>query len=304
MHATIVAACLAALLHTAAGAVPMPQRAAPQSPVIRIALVADPHVNSATSGDEANYKARFMRVIAEVNAAHVSLVLIAGDLTQSGKPEQFADFRELIEGFQSPVRVVCGNHDVGQKVGIANAKPGAGVTADRVAQFEALFGTSFYTQLWEGVRIIGINTPIMGSGLPSEARQWDFLQRELMPSAAPGVPIVLLTHYPLYIAAPEEPGGIYWNVEPAPRARLLSLIKKSGHVLAVLSGHLHRPLANKTADGVLLYTSPPVSFGLPAGKQPEGWTLVTITPAARAVQTEFHAIPHLAPRLAPVLGAD
>jgi len=294
---------IAAVLQTAASAADARQAVSAPNRVVRIALVADPHVNSATSGDEANYKARFQRVIAEVNASHVSLVLIAGDLTQSGKPEQFADFKDLIKEFQAPVRVVCGNHDVGQKIGITGAKPGAGVTADRIAKFEALFGASFYTQMWEGVRFIGINTPVLGSGLPVEAQQWDFLERELMPSAGRGMPTVLLTHYPLYLAAPDEPGGIYWNVEPAPRARLLSLIKKSGNVVAVLSGHLHRPLVNKTADGVLLYTSPPVSFGLPAGKQPEGWTLVTIAPAKRTVQTEFHAIPHLSPHLAAIPGA-
>lgn len=297
---TIMAAVLiTAMLHASASAAPAPQTAAPKNRVLRIALVADPHVNSAATGDEANYKARFLRVIAEVNAAHVSRVLIAGDLTQNGKPEQFAEFKELIKGFQSPVSVVCGNHDVGPKIGITDAKLGSGVTAERVAKYEALFGASFYTLNWEGVRIIGLNSPVLGSGLPVEARQWEFLKHELLPSASPGIPTLLVTHYPLYLVSPEEPGGIYWNVEPAPRARLLDLIKKNGNVLAVLTGHLHRPLVNKTSGGVLLYSSPPVSFGLPAGKQPEGWTLVTIATPTNVIQTEFHAIPHLAGAEAP-----
>ncbi len=300
LQAIMAVVFIMAALYAAASAAPAPQATAPKNPVVRIALVADPHVNNAPTGDEANYKARFLRVIAEVNAAHVSRVLIAGDLTQNGKPEQFAEFKELVRGFQAPVSVVCGNHDVGPKIGITDAKPGSGVTAERVAKYEALFGKSFYTLNCDGVRIIGINSPILGSGLPVEARQWEFLERELLPSASPGIPTLLVTHYPLYLVSPEEAGGTYWNTEPAPRTRLLGLIKKSGNVLAVLSGHLHRPLVSKTSAGVLLYSSPPVSFGLPAGKQPEGWTLVTIAPTTNVIQTEFHAISHLSGAEAPI----
>src|SRR5437899_316468 len=48
----------------------------------RVALLSDPHVNRATNGDAANFKARFEKAIAQVNAAKVDIVLIAGDLTQ------------------------------------------------------------------------------------------------------------------------------------------------------------------------------------------------------------------------------
>jgi predicted phosphodiesterase len=81
-------------------------------------------------------------------------------------------------------------------------------------------------------------------------------------------------HYPLFLKDLNEPGGDYWDVEPAPRTRLYQLLKQGG-VKIVLTGHLHRPLVNRR-DGILFVTTPPISFGLPRGKQPEGWTLVTI----------------------------
>jgi Icc protein len=274
----------------AALSISSPAQAAPaEQGAVTFALLSDTHVNEAASGDEANYTARFQRVIADVNAAHVSAVLIAGDLTQSGKPEQIADFAALVKGFEAPVCVVEGNHDVGPKLGVKDAKPDSGVTAARVTQFETAFGPSFYTKTVAGVKIVAFNTPILGSGLPIETKQWEFLEKELAPSKTP---TLLLTHYPLYESKADEAGGTYWNVEPAPRARLLALIERSGGVRAVLSGHLHHPLENMTPGGVLLYTTSPVSFGLPKGKQSEGWTLVTVTPETGKVQTEFRAIPH------------
>ena len=74
-----------------------------------------------------------------------------------------------------------------------------------------------------------------------------------------------------------------WNVEPAPRARLFGLLKQGG-VKIVLNGHLHRPLVNNL-DGIRFIGTQPTSFGLPAGKQPEGWTLITISKTGEATET-------------------
>lgn len=263
----------------------------PAEKTVRIALLSDTHTNLATTGDEANYKARFDRVIAEVNKAQVDFVLIAGDLTQSGKPDQIAAFATQVKGLQAPVKVVFGNHDVGAKKGITGAKPEEGITSERVARLESTLGPSFFADTIAGVRVVGINSSILGSGFPIEARQWSFLERELAPSSSPGAPVLVLSHYPLYLTSPDEPGGPYWNVEPAPRARLLSLIERGGRVRAVLSGHLHHSIFGCTASGVFLYTTPPVSFGLPRGGQSEGWTLVTLTLPSGAMQAEFHPLP-------------
>jgi 3',5'-cyclic AMP phosphodiesterase CpdA len=251
--------------------------------VARVALLSDTHTNRGTNGDQSLYREHLDKVIAAVNAAHVDLVLVAGDLTQDGKPGELADFRKQIKGLRAPVWFVPGNHDVGNKLlpGHENC-----VTAERVAAFEKTMGPSFFSRRRSGLRVIGINSPIFGGDLPREAQMWAFLERELAkPSARP---TIVFMHYPAYVTSVDEPGGDYWNVEPAPRRRLLALIKRSG-VGTVLSGHLHRQLINRH-DGILFVTTPPVSFGLPQGKQPEGWTLVLV-PAQGEAEIEFKSIP-------------
>jgi hypothetical protein len=131
----------------------------------------------------------------------------------------------------------------------------------------------------------------LGSGLPEEEAQWKFLEEQLLQLDAP--PTLLLMHYPPFTAAPREPGGGYWNLEPGPRSRLLALVDQpASQVIGILTGHLHRgnEVTFTTGHGpVRIITTPPVSFGLPAGKQPEGWTLVTVTPE-NTIQPEFRPI--------------
>ena len=249
----------------------------------RIALVSDTHSNRGTNDQQPRYHARLDKVISAVNAAKVDCVLIAGDLTENGKPEEIADFREQIGGFQAPVWFVPGNHDVGNKR-IKGKEKESNLTAWRVTRFEMRSGSSFFVRHRAGLRVIGFNSPILGSSYPRERRMWRFLEKELKKPNAP--PTVLFTHYPPFLKSPTE-GTDYFNVEPEPRARLLKLLR-GGNVRAVLSGHLHRSLTNRS-DGVAFLTTGPVSFGLPQGKQAQGWTLVTV-PQVGEVHGEFQAI--------------
>ncbi len=236
---------------------------------IRFALVSDPHVNRGTAEDQPLYRGRFERVIAAVNAEKVSFVLITGDLTQGGKPVESDDFKQLVTGFTAPVHYVPGNHDVGGK---RIAGKDAGPTEARVQAFEDKLGPSFYVHPEAGLRLIGINSAILGSGLPVEEKMWALLDHEL---AQPGAtPTIVFSHYPLFLKTPDEPGGEYWNIEPAPRARLLALLKRGG-VQLMLSGHLHYSLTNHV-DGIWFLSTLPVSFGLPRAKNLQGWTLVTL----------------------------
>jgi Icc protein len=248
----------------------------------RVALLSDSHLNFETNGQDATFNPHFEKAIAQVNAAGVDFVLIAGDLTQSGRPEEYADFKARIKEFHVPVWFVPGNHDVGNKV---NAGKDPYVTSARVADYEERMGPDWFSTNCAGVRIIGIDASLLGSGLEQESKMWSFLEPELaMPSSRP---TLLFMHYPLFVKDMDEAGGIYWNVEPAPRARLYGLLKRGG-VKIVLTGHLHRHLENRR-DGILFFTTPPTSFGVPAGKQPEGWTLVTVLKNGEAT-TAFHPL--------------
>jgi 3',5'-cyclic-AMP phosphodiesterase len=248
----------------------------------RIALVSDPHVNRTTNGANATFKAHFDKAIAAVNEAKVDFVLIAGDLTQSGKPEEMSDFKNQIKNFRAKVCYVPGNHDVGHKFN--SGKSEGTVTRERLELYEKKLGVSFFAQKKSDVRIIGINSSILGSSFESENAQWKFLEKELAKPSR--TPTILFMHYPPFLKTSDEPGGQYYNIEPEPRRRLLALLKQGG-VKTVLTGHLHRQLVNRD-DGILFITTPPVSFGLPKGS-PEGWTLIFL-PDEGETKWEFRTI--------------
>ena len=130
--------------------------------------------------------------------------------------------------------------------------------------------------------IFGINSCLFGSGFKEEEDQWIFLEKEL---ARPhDKPTMLLEHYPLFIKTADEPRNSTWNVQPELRTRLLALVEQGG-VRTVLTGHLHYPITNRL-DGILFLGNAPTAFGLPPGKQPEGWMLLTV-PREGEVQFEF-----------------
>ena len=244
----------------------------------QFALLSDSHLNHAKTVDDANFTSHFEKAIEQVNAADVDFVLIAGDLTQSGKPDEFSLFRAEITKFHVPVWYVPGNHDIGNKFSLSGKDEH--VTLSRMETYEKQMGPSWFTANCAGVHIICINSSNLGSGFEEEKQMWKFLEKELGTSNK--APTILMMHYPLYLNDENEPSE-YWNVEPTPRVRLINLLKKS-NVKIVLTGHLHQPV-NNSLDGILLVTTPPTSFGIPAGKQPEGWLLVTILKNGKATVT-------------------
>ncbi|MDB6034021.1 MAG: calcineurin-like phosphoesterase superfamily domain protein [Verrucomicrobiales bacterium] len=255
---------------------------APEPKTIRIALLSDSHVNNNGDTDGQNlFRPRFEKAIAMVNTSKVDLVVFTGDLTQDGKPDEFKDFQALRKQLNAPSFYVPGNHDVGNKV--IPGKPGPGVTTNRVDNFEKAMGPSFFATTVAGVRLIGINSPMLGSGFERENEMWKFLEKEL--SKPETRPTIVFSHYPAFIKSADEGGGDYWNIEPEARKRLLDLLKK-GNVKTMLSGHLHRDMVNRW-DGIIFISTRPISFGLPKGKQPEGWTLVTLPPTGEAQYETF-----------------
>ncbi|MDB6058066.1 MAG: cpdA [Verrucomicrobiales bacterium] len=238
-------------------------------PLATIALLSDTHTMVSTNGQDGVYEQHFERAIAQVNKANVDFVLVAGDLSNGGKPEELREFRKRTKEFKAPVYYVPGNHDVGHKFN--SGKTNGTIAVERVKAYERLMGSSFFAKEEHGLRIIGLNTSLLGSGFEREHEQWKFLETEL--ATTNGAPKVVFMHYPLFLTNAMEPGGGYWNVEPEARQRLLKLCKTG--VKAVLTGHLHKPL---TADfeGILLLGTSPTSFGFPRAAHLEGWTLVTI----------------------------
>jgi 3',5'-cyclic AMP phosphodiesterase CpdA len=250
--------------------------------VARIAFVSDTHVTLGTNEGKMAYNRRLDQAVAEINAANVDLVLIAGDLTDGGTREQMALFKRKVKPLKAPVLFVPGNHDVGM-VGDDIVKKT--ITPEKVKLFSRELGPNWYACEKAGVRIVGINSCLFGSGFKEEEDQWQFLEMELAKPQAK--PTFLLEHYPLFIKQVDEPRIGTWNVQPELRKRLLALIEQGG-VKTVLTGHLHYPITNRL-DGILFLGNTTTAFGLPRGKQPEGWMLLSV-PREGEVQFDFRKL--------------
>jgi 3',5'-cyclic AMP phosphodiesterase CpdA len=257
-------------------------RAAAEAQAPRIAFLSDTHLNLRTNDSGLAYNRRLDQAIAEVNFAKVDLVLIAGDLTDGGTREQMELFKRKVKALKAPVLFIPGNHDVGI-VGVGEAK--TTITPERVRLYGKTLGPNWFVREEAGVRVVGINSCLFGSGFKEEAEQWKFLEKEM--AKPQPKPTLLLEHYPLFIKSADEPQRSTWNVPPEPRQRLLALVERA-QVRAVLSGHLHYPITNRL-DGILFLGNTTTAFGLPRGKQPEGWMLLTVPPEGE-IQFEFRKL--------------
>jgi len=63
----------------------------------------------------------FRRTASEINRLGVDFVLITGDLTDQGTPEQYRTFLQLLDHFDAPTFVTPGNHDRGENAQFGGA---------------------------------------------------------------------------------------------------------------------------------------------------------------------------------------
>jgi len=142
--------------------------------------------------------------------------------------------RALLAGIQAPLRVLPGNHDVGEPGDGPWA--GIGVTSERLAAFRSVFGEDRWVDALGEWALIGFNSEIIGSGLPEEQEQWDWL--ESLGGRLDGRPAIVFCHKPIWSpTAAVSSAGL--SVAPEAVARLESTFAGI-EVQAFASGHLHR----------------------------------------------------------------
>jgi 3',5'-cyclic AMP phosphodiesterase CpdA len=206
------------------------------------------------------------------------IVLLTGDLTDAGRPEEYALLRELLAPLQRPVYAIPGNHD------------------DRAAMRAGFADHAYLPQTGDflhyvvddhPVRLIGLDTVIpgeAGGALCAERLAW--LERAL--AAAPARPTVVFLHHPPFDTGIAHMDKIGLAGAPA----LAALVRRHPQVERVLAGHLHRAIQARWA-GTIASTAPspahivtldltpegPASFAL----EPPGYQLHLVTPAGGIV---------------------
>lgn len=260
---------------------------------MKIVQISDTHLTHTGGPTEDGFR----RLVAHLNdVVRPDLVVHSGDLIVLD-PDVDADrahARALADLIDAPLLVIPGNHDVGMPG--PNAWAGITVTDQRVAAHEAVWGPDHWRHDLDGpdgAVLIGIDSELLGSGLPRETDQWNWLAATLA-QVPGGRPVLLFLHKPLWevVAGPTDH---QLDVAPAPRERLLGLVE--GVELRVVGcGHLHRYRQVRRGD-VLEVWAPATAFlavtsdEMPPARDELGYVEYEVRNGT--VTAEFHQVPGL-----------
>ncbi|WP_448949991.1 phosphodiesterase [Labrys neptuniae] len=206
------------------------------------------------------------RAIAHVKAMPVqpSLILVTGDLADTGSDEEYRIVRALLDEIEAPVYVIPGNHD----------------RRDRPRQ---AFGdlaympeTGFIHYVVDGLplRLIGLDTLVEGEGHGALcATRLDWLEARLQESKAPAV--IFMHHPPGPFGVPAlDSIGLREGAE-----RFADLVSRFSNVERILCGHVHRPISFRFA-GTMVTTIPSTAHQLALALGPAEDLQVIMEPPA------------------------
>jgi 3',5'-cyclic-AMP phosphodiesterase len=172
------------------------------------------------------------------------LVLMTGDLAESGQPAQYAMLRKLLARLEIPLRVLPGNHDSRENLRAAFADHGY------FGQGEFLHHAAELGPL----TLIALDTQVPGEDggtLCAERLAW--LERELERSR--GRPTLVAMHHP------PVPIGVDWldRSNCANAEALAGVVSRHPQVERILSGHVHRAAQIRFA-GTVVATAPSTAY--------------------------------------------
>jgi len=223
------------------------------------AVIADSHLEPEAAGSMApRSNLRNRSVVEWLRPRSPQFVLHLGDIVHPVPQAEQHDntlvlARQLFAGLQCPVLYTPGNHDIGDKND--DTAPAAAVTQQWLDGYGRVFGEPFQVHHAGGCVLLLINSPILGSGLALEATQKRWLEEQLR--VANGKRIFLATHYPPFLAQPQEDTS-YDNMERHARHWLLELLARH-RVEAVFCGHVHNLFYNRFGS-TEIHALPSTSF--------------------------------------------
>lgn len=213
---------------------------------MKIAILSDPHIGSSNPVFVPNWE----KTVSRLNARDdIDLTVILGDLTLLGS-EQEEDLHfglNALAAVNTPWLALPGNHDVGD-ISRQSHQP---ANAARLSDWEALYGPwHWHSDALPGWRLIGLNSQIIGTGLPEEKAQWDALEQALATRGARKP--VLFTHMPLFLNDWNESDRPAWALMGEGRSKLRRLLEDHD-VQAVVSGHMHRVVQFDLAESRFIW---------------------------------------------------
>jgi 3',5'-cyclic AMP phosphodiesterase CpdA len=161
--------------------------------------------------------------IAEITAIDPDAVIVKGDLTNDGQPDEFAAFERAYGVFGDRLHVVRGNHDAyrGQEAW----------QGDRLVELP-------------GVRVAVLDTVIPGQTtgrVTAEQLAW----LEDIATDAPG-PVLVMGHHQNWVSGHRDPG--YFGIDPQSSDALCGAIGRHRNILGYWAGHTHRNRVRRRPD--------------------------------------------------------
>jgi Icc protein len=193
-----------------------------------IAHLSDPHI---TTGPLAGEPAAGLQLaLARVMALDPlpDCVVITGDLTDHGRPDEYAALREIIGAFPLPLHLVTGNHD--NRETLLDAFGGGPLLGESME--------AHYAVEYPAATVVALDSHIPGSpaGRLGET-QLAWLDEVL--ARRPDVPALLALHHP------PVPIGIPFldGMRLLDGATLTEIVDAHPNVVRIMAGHVHRVIS-------------------------------------------------------------
>ena len=193
-----------------------------------IVQISDTHITPERSRADGKPSAqdRLRQAIAHVRAlpAQPDVVLISGDCTDHGAPEEYAFFRELIAPLPMPVYVIPGNHDDRARLREMCGSQGAHAMSSFM---------QYVVDDWP-VRLIALDTVVPGQDaglLCAERLRW--LEERL--AEAPAKPTLIVMHHPPFATGLDVLDALGLSgAEP-----FGAIVARHPHIERIVAGHIH-----------------------------------------------------------------
>ncbi len=221
-----------------------------------IAQISDTHI--ALDTPDAGRRIRdFERTIADINALDPApdVIVHTGDIVDNGRPDEYAQAAATLAKARAPVYVLPGNKD--NRANLRRAFSHAGRFAP---------DCEFLDYAIEGfaVRLLALDTLSLRSNKGDICRERVSRLIDMI-DAETARPIAVFTHHPPFEVM-VGPDRLHFET-PEAMAELRRALQHSGRVIAVFSGHVHRP-AEGSVGSIPALVMPAVATGLRMGAYP------------------------------------
>ena len=170
-------------------------------------------------------------------------VVMTGDLTDFGRPDEYAQLRRLLEPLACPVYLMPGNHDDGEQ--LRRSFPEHAYLRQHPG------GRVCYAVDLGGLRLVALDTTVAKSSygeVHDDQLRW--LDTEL--KAAPTTPTIVALHHPPFVTRIGHMDDI--GLVHGARA-LEAVVARHPQVERVIAGHLHRSIQVRWG-GTIAMTAP------------------------------------------------